>query len=178
LAIGAVIGAYYGKDRIQRENTYGKEAKPPTSWNKMTAIGGLAGLVLGGIAATAIVVGGMFLFAPAAIPALAASGSVAGAFAGISSTAAAGMLATSIAAIGAQIGSLVIGLRKGGSIGRKEMEQEYALALRERELEKQRENAVSRSPVQSQEASLGQEKWAAREDQRNQNRDSAPTMSR
>ena len=101
MALGGLFGGWMGKNRIERENIEGKDAKSPSFFNKEMVIGALltikaAGLVLGGI-----------LTMTGITPAVAVASAI-------------GLLA-----------SFGIGGYIGGKIGHNRMEQEYEAAKKQ-----------------------------------------------
>jgi hypothetical protein len=64
--IGAAIGGYIGKKKMDKEQAEGKEVTAPTMWNKGTFIGGGAGLLsaqaFGGLVAMTLGTGGLGFF--------------------------------------------------------------------------------------------------------------------
>lgn len=113
--IGAAIGGYLGKERIERENTVGKDVSPtPSFWNKETLIGTLTGNLLGGIAASLLFVATTGL----TLSAVAAGAPIAGATLGIG-------LAVAATAV---IGGTIAGAYVGGKSGQARQTAEYSEA--------------------------------------------------
>ncbi|MDX2073452.1 MAG: hypothetical protein SFX19_03695 [Alphaproteobacteria bacterium] len=104
--IGAVVGAFIGKDRMEKEAAVGKPVGEPTFWNKDALLGGLLGQALGAIAMLAVVAAAPFM--PVIAPAVAEG---------------AGLL---LAAGG--LAGLVTGVFLGGDAGKERMLQEYTMA--------------------------------------------------
>jgi hypothetical protein len=165
---GALIGGFMGKSRIEKENQHGKDAHPPSFWNKKTVIGGLAGFHVGALIAGAIAISAIAIVG---IP-IAAIGTVGGVAAMGLTGAQAGTLALAgLASIVSIVGGTVAGTFMGGKVGKTEMTEEYQQALvQQTERERTLANARTKEPG----LSVAQDKdisWAEREKIRLANRD-------
>jgi hypothetical protein len=116
--LGAVVGAFIGKERMEKEKAQGRIIKEPSDWNKDTLLGGLIGAeigaVVGYVAAGAILAAGVLTANPGAL------------IAGSELVAMNGAMALS--ALAAFAGSTLIGVGIGswigGDIGKESMQQD------------------------------------------------------
>lgn len=96
--LGLVAGSWLGKRKMQREEQFGKQVSPPSSWNLGTFFGGMGGFNVGVVGAlTAVAIFG--------------TGGLAG-----------------IAALGGLAASTAIGGWVGGKIGKQFQKREYNAA--------------------------------------------------
>jgi hypothetical protein len=116
--VGAIVGGFYGKNRIEKENTVGKVIRQPSILNKDTLIGALTGKFVGSIvgiiigtgilAAKGVVLTAAGMAAPAAIPIVATVG---------------------VLTFGIMAGFIALGAVVGGKAGKERMGHEYADAV-------------------------------------------------
>ena len=110
--IGAVVGGFIGKRRIEEENSTGKRVGEPSFWNKDTAIGGLSGWAIGGLVGVSIA---LAIITPAIFAAHAAHTIVAP---GI-------IFAARAVGIASSATGIAIGTYLGGKAGEKRQAAEY-----------------------------------------------------
>ena len=116
--IGAIIGGFIGKNRMEEEKSAGKiVTDKPSFWNKDTLLGGLIGGWVGAL--VAFVARGVI--AGPAIAELAATGVVTGANAPLLVT------ALAVSAV-ISLGSITLGAYLGGKSGQAHQVQEYEAA--------------------------------------------------
>jgi hypothetical protein len=141
--MGAVglAGGLIGKARMVRENAEGKIVAAPTRMNKEAALGGLAGMILGGLA------GAMTAVGVALLATMATGGGAAPGLAVL------GALMTPAMLAGHAIGGIA-GAVMGGGYGKKRMAREYEAAVEQQMAERRQ---AARGIGQEQQPAMAEE---------------------